>query len=67
MFVSRKLLMTPRLIYEVSEHLKYSVQWINVTKSEWIYCGIKDELNLDLIKIQIYNHLIDSKVYLSIS
>lgn len=56
--------MTSRLIYAISKRLP--VQWIRAGESEWIYCGVLEDIKLDLIISHLNNHLDGSNYYLSV-
>jgi hypothetical protein len=46
-----------RLIYERSRHLASNVDWYKHSANKWVYCGIGDELQHEIITNDIYTFL----------
>lgn len=57
--------MNSRLIYISNEKLKPLVSWPLLNDSEWIYFGVGNELNLELISKAIDRHFYEKILYVS--
>jgi hypothetical protein len=51
--------MDSRLIHKTSEKLKFKVDWIKPSETEWIYCGEAGEVNWDIVAKELYNFFDD--------
>jgi hypothetical protein len=45
--------MDSRLIHKTSEKLKFYIDWIKPGETEWIYCGVKGEIKIDLVRKEL--------------
>jgi hypothetical protein len=56
-----------RLIFEASEHLSRTVDWKYVTESPYMYCGVQEDLDINLIRQHIDAFFGNAMIYLALN
>ena len=51
--------MDSRLIHKTSEKLKFNIDWIKPSETEWIYCGEAGEVKWDIVGKELYSFFDD--------
>jgi hypothetical protein len=51
--------MDSRLIHKTSEKLKFKIDWIKLSETEWVYCGEAGEVKWDIVAKELYSFFDD--------
>src|SRR5688572_5522723 len=57
--------MDSNIIYKTSDKLKLKINWIKPTETEWIYCGAKGEVKLDIVDTNLNSFLDGESFYIA--
>jgi hypothetical protein len=59
------MVMDSHLIHKTSEKLKFKINWIKPSETEWIYCGAAGEVKWDVVAEELYSFLDDDTFHVA--